>query len=75
MRSSKFELVAYYYRNKLWNKGMVRQAVGRWITEQEAIEILGEPVAATDNSTLSSRVSDVEEAVNGIIKKEVVPDA
>ena len=75
MKSPKFELVAYYYRNRLWNKGMVCQAVGRWIMEHEAVEILGESVVVTDNSTLSSRVSDVEAAVNGIIKKEVVPDA
>ena len=47
---------------------LVRNAVGRWITEEEASEILGETVAPpADKSTLTSRVSDVEEAVNTII--------
>ena len=37
--SAKFEKVKNYYLNGLWNGEMVRNAVGRWITEAEAEEI------------------------------------
>lgn len=40
--SPKFETVKSYYDNGLWNKTMVQNAVGRWITEEEAREILSE---------------------------------
>lgn len=40
--SKKFEKVKNFYDNGLWNKTMVQNAVGRWITEAEAEEILGE---------------------------------
>ena len=39
-RSAKYETVKRYYDNGLWNEIMVRNAVGRWITEEEAEEIL-----------------------------------
>lgn len=40
--SEKFYLVKKYYDRKLWNEKRVRIAVGKWITEEEAKEILGE---------------------------------
>ena len=42
-RSAKFEKVKGYYASKLWNEEMFRNAVGRWITEAEAEEILDVP--------------------------------
>lgn len=38
--SPKFERVRNYYRKGLWTADMVRSAVGRWITADEAEEIL-----------------------------------
>lgn len=38
--SKKFELVKRYYDSGLWNEQMVRNAVGRWITLDEAEVIL-----------------------------------
>ena len=76
MKSSRFELVKYYYENKLWNKGMVRAAVGRWITAEECAELLQEkPAAEPPAPSMENRLSDVEEAINGIIRKEPVRDA
>ena len=43
--SEKFEQVASYYINKLWTKKQVRNAVGRWITEDEYKVITGEEYA------------------------------
>lgn len=40
--SPKFELVKSYYQRGLWSAERVRAAVGRWITAEEAAEILGE---------------------------------
>lgn len=40
--SEKFEKVRGYYDAGLWSAAMVRNAVGKWITEEEAAEILGE---------------------------------
>lgn len=37
--SAKYETVKRYYDNGLWNTTMVQNAVGRWITEEEAEEI------------------------------------
>ena len=39
--SPKFERVKTYYDEKLWNETMVRNAIGKWITTEEAEEILG----------------------------------
>ena len=41
MHSPKFELVKSYYDRGLWSADRVRKAVGKWITEAEAEEILG----------------------------------
>lgn len=40
--SAKFERVKAYYDKGLWNRQMVLNAVGKWITTEEAAEILGE---------------------------------
>ena len=39
--SAKFILVQNYFSQGLWNKKMVVDAIGRWITEDEATEIIG----------------------------------
>jgi len=39
-KSAKFDKVKGYYDNDLWTEKMVRNAVGRWITEAEADEII-----------------------------------
>ena len=38
--SPKYELVKGYYDRYLWSADRVRKAVGRWITAEEADEIL-----------------------------------
>ena len=38
--SPKFETVKQYYEKGLWNGEMVKNAVGRWITEDEYTEIM-----------------------------------
>lgn len=40
--SPKYELVKSYYERGLWSEARVRKAVGKWITAEEAAEILGE---------------------------------
>lgn len=39
--SPKFGLVKGHYDYKRWNAKMVQNAVGKWITAEEAAEILG----------------------------------
>lgn len=39
--SKNFQKVKNYYDNGLWNAQMVRNVVGKWITSDEADEILG----------------------------------
>lgn len=42
MPSSKYSKVKFYYEQGLWNEIMVRNAiVKKWITQEEAEEILG----------------------------------
>lgn len=38
----KYTIVNNYYKNGLWNKIMVQNAIGKWITEEEYKEIIGE---------------------------------
>ena len=38
---SKFDRVKEYFNAKLWSDGMVWDAVGRWITENEYLDITG----------------------------------
>ena len=38
--SKKFKTVKGYYDKGLWTEAMVRNAVGRWITAEEAEEII-----------------------------------
>lgn len=40
--SEKFYVVKNYYDKGLWNTAMVHNAVGRWITADEELEIVGE---------------------------------
>lgn len=40
--SPKFALVKSYYQRGLWSRERVLAAVGKWITAEEAQEILGE---------------------------------
>lgn len=40
--SKNFNKVKDYYLSGKWNAQMVRNAIGRWITEEEAEEILEE---------------------------------
>ena len=39
--SPKFELVKRYYDEGLWSEARVRNAVGKWITQEECNIILG----------------------------------
>ena len=39
--SDKYSLVKNYYDRGLWSADRVIKAIGRWITEEEAEEILG----------------------------------
>lgn len=39
---TKFEKVEKYYQQKYWTIGMVRNAVGKWITKDEFEQITGE---------------------------------
>lgn len=39
--SKKYDLIRTYYLRGLWSADRVRQAAGRWITAEEAAEILG----------------------------------
>lgn len=39
--SKNFSKVEKYYKAGLWSLGMVRNAVGRWITAEEFVEITG----------------------------------
>lgn len=40
--SKNFNKVLGFFRNGLWSVDKVRNAVGRWITEEEFTEITGE---------------------------------
>ena len=40
--SKNFEKVQNYYKKGLWSLEMVKNAVGRWITETEYKEIIGQ---------------------------------
>lgn len=39
--SKHFEKVQFYYEHGMWAEERVRAAIGKWITEAEAQEILG----------------------------------
>lgn len=40
--SKNYNKVKNYYNAGLWSIGMVRNAVGRWITAEEFVEITGQ---------------------------------
>lgn len=46
--SKNFNKVKKYYDNGLWNKEMVYNVVGKWITAEEYEEITGEPYEAAE---------------------------
>lgn len=48
--SKNFEKVKNYYDNGLWSKKRVRAAVGKWITEEEAEEIIGAELCAMEDA-------------------------
>jgi hypothetical protein len=48
--SPKFERVKNYYDSKLWNHAMVENAVGKWITQEEADEILSSAESGYEES-------------------------
>lgn len=48
--SKNFKKVKNYYDNGLWSKDRVRAAVGKWITKEEAEEIVGAELCVTDGS-------------------------
>lgn len=41
-KSKNFEKVKRFYETGVWNKQMVHDAVGRWITAEEYSEITGD---------------------------------
>lgn len=41
IHSNKFEKVKKYYKERLWTINQVKNAVGKWITEEEYKEITG----------------------------------
>lgn len=47
-RSAKYERVKGYFEAGLWNATMVQNAVGKWITAEEAAEILGADSSADE---------------------------
>ena len=46
--STKYEKIKSYHELGLWNKQMVRNAAGRWITEAEAEDILNSAHSADE---------------------------
>ena len=48
--SKNFEKVKNYYDNGLWSEERVRAAVGKWITEEEAEEIIGAELCAMEDA-------------------------
>lgn len=42
VKSSNYDKVRDYYDRRLWTVDRVRAAVGKWITEEEYMEITGE---------------------------------
>ena len=41
MRSENFDKVKRYYDDGIWDENKVRNAVGKWITQEEYKEIIG----------------------------------
>lgn len=48
-RSPRFNTVKDHYDAHRWTETMVKNAVGKWITKEEAAEILGETPEAAAN--------------------------
>ena len=52
--SKNFDRVKRFYEAHLWNEEMVRNAVGRWITDAEFQEITGKSYAAETQQAAES---------------------
>ncbi len=52
--SKNYELVKNYHDRKLWNDKMVINVIGKWITKEEAAEILGHEPDVPESEYLSS---------------------
>lgn len=52
--SKNYELVKNYHDRKLWNDKMVINVIGKWITKEEAAEILGHEPDVPEGEYLSS---------------------
>ena len=52
--SKNYELVKNYHDRKLWNDKMVINVIGKWITKEEAAEILGHEPDVSESEYLSS---------------------
>ena len=50
INSAKFERIKGYFNTSMWNETMVRNAVGRWISEEEAEQILSGEEAAQNET-------------------------
>nr|DAG62593.1 MAG TPA: hypothetical protein [Caudoviricetes sp.] len=48
--SVQFEKVKWYYDHGFWNRAMVTNAVEKWITVEEAPEILGDSEKSAENT-------------------------
>lgn len=44
MKSKNFDKVQNYYNKQLWTAEMVQNAVGKWITQEEANKIIDNTV-------------------------------
>ena len=50
INSAKFERIKGYFNTSMWNETMVRNAVGRWISAEEAEQILSGKEAPQDET-------------------------
>lgn len=48
--SVQFEKVKWYYDHGFWNRVMVTNAAGKWITSEEASEIFGDGEKSVENT-------------------------
>lgn len=60
--SNKYSTIKNYFDRGLWSEKMVTNVVGRWITKEEAAEILGHDPDIPESEYLTS-----DEALNIIL--------
>lgn len=51
---AKYDIVKNYFDRRLWNEKMVINVIGRWITKEEAAEIIGHEPDVPGGEYLSS---------------------